>query len=165
VPGTTEYELPTSVDDLRKNFTAVTIQTNPEVAQEAIDAIRNGAGTGNWALLGNNCTTSCVKLLREIGLSPGSNAGLPWTPERFWDNIQAKYGRSANPFSRLVANTIGAAGFSMPQNGTDSGNPRYGMNTFNWLMSMLNNAPQGAVTENVTNCVTDPNGKKVCDSF
>jgi hypothetical protein len=65
VPGTSEYSLPTSVDDaLRKNFTAVTIQTNPEVAQQAITLIRNGAGTGNWAILGNNCTTSCVKLLK-----------------------------------------------------------------------------------------------------
>ena len=36
VPRTSEYSMPTSADDLKKNFTAVTIQTNPEVAQQAI---------------------------------------------------------------------------------------------------------------------------------
>ena len=146
VPGTSEYSLPTGVDDLRKNFTAVTIQTNPEVAQQAIDAIRNGAGTGNWAALGNNCATSCVKLLQDIGLSPGSNMGLPWTPERFWENIQAKYGQSSNPFSRFLAGTIGAGSFRTPQNGVDTGHPRYGMNTFNWLMLMLTTPLKACVT-------------------
>jgi RHS repeat-associated protein len=159
VPGTTEYNLPTSVDDLRKNFTAVTIQTNPEVAQQAIDAIRNGAGTGNWAALGNNCTTSCVRLLKDIGLSPGSNMGLPWTPERFWENIQAKYGQSSNSFSRFLASTMGAGSFGTPRNGTDTGNPRYGMNTFDWLMLMFRSAPQGTVTTTETyyiNCQKNP---------
>ena len=165
VPGTSEFKLPTSVDELRRNFTAVTIQTNPEVAQQAIDEIRNGAGTGNWALLGNNCTTSCVKLFKDIGLSPGSNMGLPWTPERFWENIQAKYGKSANGFSRFLANTIGASSFSTAHNGVDTGNPRYGMNTFDWLMLMFRSAPQGTVTTKTTNCVTDQNGKKKCNTF
>lgn len=165
VPGTTEYELPTSVDDLRQNFTAVTIQTNPEVAQQAIDAIRNGAGTGNWALLGNNCTSSCVKLLKDIGLSSGSNMGLPWTPERFWGNIQAKYGRSSNPFSRFFANTFGSGSFSPAHNGEDTGNPRYGMDTFDWLMSMFRSAPQGNVTTTTTNCVIDDRGNRVCNTF
>ena len=63
-----EAVLPTNADELRHNFAALTIQTSPEVAQQAIDAIRAGAGTGNWALLGNNCTSSCAKVLREIGL-------------------------------------------------------------------------------------------------
>ena len=63
--------------------------------------------------------------------------GLPWTPERFWENIQAKYGQSSNPFSRFLASTIGAGSSSTPRNGVDSGNPRYGINTFDWLMSML----------------------------
>jgi RHS repeat-associated protein len=65
VPGTTAFSLPTSADELRKNFTSLTIQTSPEVAQQAIDAIRNGAGTGNWSLFGNNCTSACAKLLKE----------------------------------------------------------------------------------------------------
>src|SRR5205807_9391134 len=103
VLGTSEYKLPTSVDELRQKFQALTIQTTPEVAQQAIDAIRGGAGTGNWAALGNNCASSCVKLLKEIGLSPGSNLGLPWTPERFWENIKAKYGNSASPFASRPA--------------------------------------------------------------
>jgi hypothetical protein len=165
VPGTSEYSLPTNVDDLRKNFTAVTIQTNPEVAQQAIDAIRNGAGTGNWAALGNNCATSCVRLLKDIGLSPGSNMGLPWTPERFWENIQAKYGQSSTPFSRFLAGTIGAGSLRTPQNGVDTGYSRYGMDTFVWLMLMLRSAPQGTVTTITKNCVTDSTGKRICNTF
>ena len=146
VPGTSEYELPTSADELRKNFTAITIQTNPEVAQQAIDEIRNGAGTGNWAILGNNCVTSSVKLLKDIGLSPGSNLGLPWTPERYWENTNAIYGKSASPFSRFLAGTVGAGSFGTQKNGVDTGNPRYRMNTFDWLLLMLKSAPEGTVT-------------------
>jgi RHS repeat-associated protein len=147
VPGNSEFSLPSNVDDLRRNFTAVTIQTDPEVAQQAIDAIRNGAGTGNWALLGNNCTTACVKLLKEIGLSPGSNMGMPWTPDRFWQNIQAKYGKSANFFSRSLANTTGFGGLIyVPRNGQDSGNPRYGMDTFDRVMLMLKAPLHGCVS-------------------
>jgi hypothetical protein len=163
VAGTSEFKLPTSVDDLRQNFTAVTIQTSPEVAQQAIDAIRAGPGTGNWAALGNNCTTSCVKFLKDIGLSPGSNMGLPWTPERFWENIQAKYGKSSSPFSRFLAATIGAGSFRTPQNGVDTGNPRYKINTFGWLMLMLRSAPQGSVTTRETywlDCQKNPTACK-----
>jgi len=145
VLGTSEYKLPTSVDELRQKFQALTIQTTPEVAQQAIDAIRGGAGTGNWAALGNNCASSCVKLLKEIGLSPGSNLGLPWTPERFWENIKAKYGNSASPFSRFMANTIGAGSFANVHNGIDFGRPRYPTNTFDWIILMLNSAPEGTV--------------------
>jgi len=163
VPGTSEYKVPTSADDLRENFTAVTIQTNPEVAQQAIDAIRSGAGTGNWAAFGNNCTTSCARLLKQIGLSPGSNMGLPWAPERFWENINAKYGKSANALSRFFANTTGAGSFGSPHNGYDSGSPRYGMDTFNWLIFMLGSAPQGNVTTSQTiwvNCQKHPEACK-----
>jgi len=163
VPGTSEYELPTSAEELRENFQALTIQTNPEVAQQAIDAIRNGAGTGNWAALGNNCTSACVKLLKDLGLSPGSNLGLPWTPERFWNNLKAKYGNSSSPASRLLANTIGAGSFANIHNGTDFGAPRYGINTFDWLLLMLRSASTGTVTTTEDywiNCKKNPQACK-----
>jgi len=43
------------------NFSPLTIQTSPEAAQQAIDAIGNGAGTGNRALLGNHCTSAAAR--------------------------------------------------------------------------------------------------------
>jgi hypothetical protein len=146
VPGTSEFSLPTTADELRKNFTAVTITTDPETAQQAINAIRNGAGTGNWALFGNNCTTACVNLLKQIGVSPGSSGLLPWTPDTFWENMMAKYAKSSNPLSRWFADHMGGASPHGPHNGQDEGSPRYGMDTFDWLMKMLNAPLKGYVS-------------------
>ena len=159
VPGTSEFNLPRSVDELRNNFAALTIQTTPEVAQQAIDAIRAGAGTGNWAMLGNNCTSACATVLKDLGLSPGSKGFLPWTPSRFWANLYFKYGKSKQP--AWLRWTVQATSLIQRPvtTGYDYGNSRYGMNTFDFIMLQLN-APQKA-------CVTTPglNGgppEKVC---
>ena len=139
VPGTSEFRLPQTADDLRQHFAALTIQTSPEIAQEAIDAIRNGAGTGNWALLGNNCTSACAKVLKDIGVKTGSKALAPWTPDKFWNNLNLLYGKSASRSTSFLANTLGGSNLIQepPKNGVDYGSPRYGMNTFDWLMLML----------------------------
>jgi RHS repeat-associated protein len=146
VPGTSEFNLPQSADDLRQNFAALTIQTTPEVAQQAIEAIRNGAGTGNWSVLGNNCTTACVKVLKDIGLSPGSKGLLPWTPSKLWANLYLKYGKSKPPaFVRgaLAATSLIQRPVSA---GTDYGNPRYGTNTFDFVMQQINAPTKACVT-------------------
>ena len=89
-----------------KNFAALTIQTSPEVAQQAIDAIRNGAGTGNYAILGNNCTSACAKVLKDIGFNPGATL-LPWTPSKLWNNLNLLYGKNRLPASvRATLGTI-----------------------------------------------------------
>ncbi len=148
VPGTSEFSLPQNLDDLRQNFASLTIQTSPEVAQQAIDAIRNGAGTGNWALFGNNCTSACAKVLKDIGLNPGSKALLPWTPDKLWNNLNLLYGKSTSGPKAFLANSLGGSNlFQGPyKNGADYGNPRYGMNTFDWLMLMLKAPVQGCVS-------------------
>jgi len=150
VPGTSAFKIPQSVDELRQNFSSLTIQTSPEVAQQAIDAIRNGAGTGNWALLGNNCTSSCAKVLKEVGLSPGSNGGLAWTPDKLWANLNLLYGKKRPPgFVRsILGPTIGGSPLLTPssQPGKDFGNPRYGMNVFDWLMLQLKAPVKSCVT-------------------
>jgi hypothetical protein len=148
VPGTSEFSLPQSADDLRQNFAALTIQTSHEIAQEAIDAIKNGAGTGNWALLGNNCTSACAKVLKDIGLKTGSKALAPWTPDKLWNNLNLLYGKSASRSSSFLANTFGGSNLIQepPKNGSDYGSPRYGMNTFDWLMLMLKAPLQGCVS-------------------
>jgi RHS repeat-associated protein len=150
VPGTSAFKLPQTVDDLRANFSSLTIQTSPEVAQQAIDAIRNGAGTGNWALLGNNCTSACAKVLKDIGLYPGSKGGLPWTPDKLWANLNLLYGKKRPPaFVRsMLGSTIGGSPLMTPgpQPGNDFGNPRYGMNVFDWLMLQLQAPVKACVT-------------------
>jgi RHS repeat-associated protein len=150
VPGTSEFKLPETADDLRHNFAALTIQTSPEVAQQAINAIRNGAGTGNWALLGNNCTSACANVLKDIGLSPGRTGGLPWTPDKLWANLKLLYGKDRPPaFVRgALGSTIGgaASNSSSDPKGLDYGRPLYGINTFDWLMLQLNAPVKACVT-------------------
>jgi hypothetical protein len=114
----------------------VTIQTNPETAQHAIDLIRNGFGEGNWAIFGNNCTTSTANLLDEIGLTVGHNFG-PWAPDNFWANIMALYGRNADIYSRRSA-WLGSAPIVSTPNGVDYGLPGFGMDTFDWLFGQIN---------------------------
>jgi len=158
VPGTTTFNLPKTADELRQNFAALTIQTSPEVAQQAIDAIRSGAGSGNWALLGNNCTSACAKVLHDIGLLPNGLYSTPFPrPNTLWNTLRYKYqpNLSASQRSNLFQNS---GSLFKVNNGTDYGSPRFGMNTFDFIMLTL---PK---QENVTSkiCFTDENGKQVC---
>lgn len=138
VPGTTVYDLPQSADQLRESFAALTIETNPEEAQAAIAAIRNGAGTGNWALLGNNCTSSTANVLREAGINPGPS-GIAWQPRFLWRNLferysspsQHKHSRAVYRGEILTSPVIGS------QPGVDYGSPRFGISTFDWIMLMM----------------------------
>jgi len=150
VPGTSEFNVPQTADDLRRNFSALTIQTSPEVAQQAIDAIHNGAGTGNYSLLGNNCTSACAKVLRDIGLSPGSTGGNPWTPDKFWANITMLYAkrRPPAPVRAILGATFGGSPLLAPQSrpGRDFGNANYGINTFDFIMQQLQAPLKGCVS-------------------
>jgi RHS repeat-associated protein len=148
VPGTTVFELDQfkTVDDLRNNFAALTIHTSPEVAQQAIDAIRNGAGTGNWAALGNNCTSACSKVLKDIGLL-GPNSYLTYfaRPSTFWNTLRAKY--QPNLSSSQRSNLLQNSGSLFPVTyGMDYGDPRWSMPTFDWIWLLLSNPPVGCVS-------------------
>ena len=137
VPGTSAFAMPQTVDDLRNNFAAITIQTTPEVAQQAIDAIRNGAGTGNWALLGNNCTTACAKVLREVGLLGVNEFATPFArPTTLWNTLRLRYQPNLSRWSKYSLSQNSGA-MNKVMNGTDYGSPRYGVNTFDWLMLQL----------------------------
>lgn len=158
VPGTTAFDLDwiKTADDLRQNFAALTIQTSPEVAQQAINAIRNGAGSGNWAVLGNNCSSSCAKVLQEAGLSPGSKGHLPWTPSKLWWSLYSKYANHQLPpaLSRVVSATSLIQRPVAP--GLDYGSPSVpGWNIFDFLGK--------AWTRPVKACVSasDDQGNKV----
>jgi RHS repeat-associated protein len=142
VPGTTVFQLDATLtaDDFRRNYTALTITTSPEIAQEAIDLIRAGAGTGNWAWRGNNCASSTAKLLADIGIDPGWSL-LPWFPASLWESLYHSYGTGASivwwPGGRY-------------ENGRDYGRPRFGIDTFYWLEMMLKAPVRAVVTVTVT---------------
>ena len=137
VPGTTVFEIPKTADEARERFASLTIQTLPEVAQQAIDAIRNGAGTGNWAMLGNQCSSSCAKVLRDIGLlDPDASLVLPWNPHTLWNTLLLNYGKNLSRSERY--NLFYNPGSLRKTNtGQEYGNSRYGMKTYDWLMLML----------------------------
>lgn len=147
VPGTSAYNLPQSVDELRQ-YSAVTIQMLPEVVQQAIDAIHNGAGTGNWALIGNNCSSACAEPLGELGISPGSTSGLPWTPAKFWANIYLLHGKrhSGRWYSGLLGNAIGNTKEAPPDAGVDYGKPQFGMTTFDFIILQMRAPLKACVT-------------------
>jgi RHS repeat-associated protein len=138
VPGTTVFNLPRTADELRQNFAAITIQTTPEVAQQAIDAIRAGAGTGNWALLGNNCTSACSKVLMEIGILRRRDYATPFQrTNTLWNTLRAKYQPNLSSSARSDLDRNTGSLFKV-NNGTDYGSPRYGMNVFDWLLLQMN---------------------------
>jgi len=147
VPGTDRfgYENIKSPDDLRNNFTSYTIQTTPEEAQEVIDAIR-AHPDGDYTTYWNNCTTTCSKLLRLIKQT-SSHATTPFAFfQDIWGQEHGGTGRSVHSFT----------------NGQDYGHPRYDpFQMFFWLMGSND---QSSVTTTSTNCVTDSNGQKHCDT-
>jgi hypothetical protein len=57
-----------SADDLRQRAAALTIQTNPEDTQKAINLINqfNNSQPPDWNVTGPNCTTVCRDLLNTI---------------------------------------------------------------------------------------------------
>lgn len=148
VPGTDRFGLDDikSPDDLRKNFASITIQTTPEEAQEVIDAIRANPD-GNYTTYWNNCTTTCSKLLRAIGKTSSHAV----TPISFFNEL----------YGEQTGLGTGRSPRSFP-NGQDYGKPRYDpFQMFFWLMGSND---KSSVTTTSTNCVTDSNGQKHCDS-
>ena len=152
--GTSVFKLPESVDQLKQGFAALTIQTSPEEAQRAIQAIRNGVGTGNWALLGNNCTSSVATILEEAGYSPGS-PGLAWQPRILWENLFKMY---SDPAKRRYSRNYSRGDVSHSvivesRSGTDYGSPRFGISTFDWVMLLMRSSQLKAcvsVTDSAT---------------
>lgn len=145
VPGTSEFNLPQTADELRQGYSALTIQTTPEVAQQAIDAIRNGAGTGNYAIAGNQCSSACAQVLQDVGLMGPSNTFVPWTPHTLWNTLLRKYGKNLSRGDRYTLDY--RPGTLMKANhGTDYGNARYGSNTFDFIMLLLKAPLKGCVT-------------------
>ncbi len=150
VAGTTNYDAhQETLDQIRQDYTSLTIQTNPEDTQKAIDAIRSfNADNHDWNVTGPNCTTVCRDVLKKILKLDSTSI----RPKSLWSDI----------FKKWSNNALNNPGKTVPvqnQHGIDYGRPRVGIDTFilNW---MLLNPPREEVTHKI--CWTDDKGKKVC---
>lgn len=146
VPGTSMFDMNTynSADDIRANFSSLTIQTTPELAQQVIDYIRQNPDPSTWGVLGPNCSSEVWKILKKFKLDNQHfrfNQGL--TPHTLWNSL----------YSRYVQQTA----FIPYQNGRDFGNPRFDMFNLMWL-----SLPQSKATVTTTECDTLPNGTQRC---
>ena len=118
-----------SADDIRQNFSSLTIQTSPEDAQKVIEFIRNLSTSANpYELYKNNCTTTCVQALKILGILPSNNHTI--TPQGLWRTLFPKYSGS------YWQNSFGWQP-SVPKSGVEYGNPRPGYDSFR-LLELLN---------------------------
>ena len=142
-----------SAQGLRDNYASLTIQTTPELAQQVIDYIRANPDPSVWSFTGPNCSSEVAKILKQFKLDNQSKwdirQGL--TPKILWHSLMSRYNPSQNHWG------------STPNRGQDYGSRRFDM--FNLLWFSLSQAePKATVTTTSTNCVTDENGKKTCDT-
>ncbi|MFZ0418401.1 MAG: RHS repeat-associated core domain-containing protein [Candidatus Sulfotelmatobacter sp.] len=142
-----------SAQGLRDNYASLTIQTTPELAQQVIDYIRANPDPSVWSFTGPNCSSEVAKILKQFKLDNQSKwdirQGL--TPKILWHSLMSRYDPSQNHWG------------STPNRGQDYGNPRFDMFNLLWF-SLPQAEPKATVTTTSTNCVTDENGKKTCDT-
>jgi RHS repeat-associated protein len=138
VGSTATFAWPKSADELRQNFTALSIQTSPEQAQDVINFINRLSTTENrYTLYQTNCTTVCRDALKAIGILPRDFASI--TPSGQWGALFSRYSDpSKQRFSTSTryGEQFGSLRIDARQ-GTDYGNSRFGMNTFDFIMLML----------------------------
>jgi RHS repeat-associated protein len=135
VNSTTTFDSSMTTDQLRQNFSSLTIQTSPEDAQEVISFIRQlSTSTTPYTLYNTNCTTVCREALKVIGLLPKNNKN--WTPTGLWTNL---FGRYADPYWR------NSFGWEAHQPGRNYGQPRGNYNEFD-LLQLLWKPDNSSVT-------------------
>lgn len=130
-----------SADQLREQYASITIQTSPEETQEAINYIRTHPG-GNYVTLGNNCTTTCARILRHMKLLQTRDIH----PGGLFSHAARSYSTQGNPL--------------FPRVGKDYRNPRRGFNYFDLMFRVIQRQLHEKVTTKI--CWTDDKGKKVC---
>lgn len=139
--STNQYDLPQSADDLRSNFAALTIQTTPEQAQAVLNFIKNvSANTPEdwYRVLSENCTTVCRDAAKAVGILPPDAGSI--TPYGLWSTLFQKYAKNPT-YSTFSSLPYASPTFSImniqDKKGVDYGNPRFGMNTFDFIMLQL----------------------------
>jgi RHS repeat-associated protein len=139
VPGNVTYQNNMTPDEMRQDYSSLTIQTNPEDAQKAIQAINEFNGKAeNYNLYSQNCTTVCRDVLKKILKLDSTSI----EPSSLWSDIFKKWSKQA-----LTAPPGSKPPTLRSKHGIDYGQPRYGMNTFDFILLLLR--PQKA-------CVTTP---------
>jgi len=137
VPGDVNYQNHMSADDMRQDYTSLTIQTNPEDAQKAIQAINEfNKSNPDYNLYGPNCTTVCRDVLHEILKLDSTSI----RPKSLWGDIVGRW-------SNQVLTHPGSKPPVQSDYAKDYGRPQYPMNTFDFVWLLLH--PQRA-------CVTTP---------
>jgi Domain of unknown function (DUF4105) len=93
VPGDTNFGSHiTSADELKQDFTNLTIQTNPEDTQKAIQAINGfNADSHDYKTYSQNCTTVCRDILHKILKLESSSI----RPVSLWDDTYKKWSKAA----------------------------------------------------------------------
>ena len=149
VNSTATFGFPQTTDELKAQYSSLTIKTSPEDAQEVINFIRQlSTSTNPYTLYGpnaTNCTTVCRNALKAIGILPKGNKS--WTPAGLWGNLFSRYAPSywQNPFAEFL-----------PARGTDYGNRPNNYDPFD-LMALLmrGNNDSSSVTTTQTNAYID----------
>jgi hypothetical protein len=126
VPSTDRFGLADvkSVDDLRKNFSSITIQTSPEEAQKVLNTLIENPD-GKYTTYWNNCTTTCAQILRDIGKFDEH----PLTPVDNFNPLYYKYGNGT------AADAFWGTSF---RKGTDYGKYKPSYNPFDLLFRTIN---------------------------
>jgi RHS repeat-associated protein len=143
-------------------FASLTIQTTPEAAQKVLDLIAqlksSPAADYSAIINANNCTTIVEDVLHDLGLDYGDVF-----PASFWNDAYTDFAPYAqqHQFETWM--------YGVPhQPGNEYGNPRY--NNQSQLMfslyglQMHPDQDKSSVTATATNCVTDSDGRQLCDT-
>ena len=140
VPATSMFDMnvPKSADELRNTYSALTIQTSPELTQQVINYIKQNPDPATWGVLGPNCSSEVWKILRQFKLAKWTIGGGK-TPRKIWNDLYSQY---VTPWN-LRRN---------PSIRNDYGNPRTGLNMFDL---MWNSLPQSHEKVTVTIKTTD----------
>jgi hypothetical protein len=142
-----------SAQGLRDNYASLTIQTTPELTQQVIDYIRANPDPSLWTFAGPNCSSEVQKILKQFKLNNPHSFWPGMTPKALWYSLLGRYNPSQAIWGQMTK----------PVQGRDYGNQRYDMFSLMWL-SLPQSQPKATVTVTVTNCVTDNDGTKHCDS-
>ena len=139
--STNTYDLSKTADELRSNYAALSIQTTPEQAQEVLNLIKStSASTPEdlYRVLSKNCTTVCRDALKAVGALPSDSGNI--TPFGLWSTLFQKYAKNPT-YSSFSSLPYASPSFSIMniqnQKGVDYGSPRFGMNTFDFIMLQL----------------------------
>jgi RHS repeat-associated protein len=151
VSGTANYgfEDIKPADQLRQEYSSITIQISPEETEKAIQYIQTHSD-GNYDVYTNNCTTTCTRILRDLHL----HAFGELIPNVLFSNLKDEVHKTTSTPSDVF------------EHGKDYGYPRPGFDPFGVLfLSIQKQKAAAKKPKEVVNsraCYTDDKGKKIC---